>query len=794
MRLITLAGAGFLLCSVPAAAQAPRLSLLHGTGPSSAEVGTDTTTRVRFDIPAQPLHDALSAYARQAGVHVQLDVAGAATQRSRAVSGSMTAAQALRALLAGTGLSARFPDGETVLVSRTAADGTGVYTLTPLTVTTQSSRGYGATRTTSATRTDTPLRDAPQSVSVVTQDVIADQGMQGMADVVRYVPGVTMGQGEGHRDAPTIRGNASTADFFVDGVRDDVQYYRDLYNVERVEALKGSNAMVFGRGGGGGVLNRVTKEAQWAPTRVVTLEGGSFDHRRTTVDLGQGLNSALSLRLNGMYENSGGFRDRAELERYGINPTLALAVGPRTTVRAGYELFSDERNVDRGIPSFQGRPSDARITTFFGNPDSSYATARVHAASALLEHATPGGLTIRNRTRWASYDKFYQNSLPGAVNAEGTTVSLSAYSNLTERGNLFNQTDVTTEAYTGALRHTLLVGAEVGRQETENFRRTGYYNDATTTFAAPFDAPTVGTPITFRQSASDADNGTTATVAAVYAQDQLALSPRLQLIGGVRYDRFDVDFTNHRDGARLGRQDGLLSPRAGVVFKPVEAASLYGSWSVSYLPSSGDQFGSLTATTETLEPERFTNAEVGAKWDVRAGLALTAALYRLDRTNTAAPDPADPTRTVQTGSQRTGGVELGASGNVTDAWQVVGGASFQSARITSTTAAAAEGQRVPLVPRRALSLWNRYQVVPALGVGIGVVNQSDMYAAIDNTVTLPGFTRVDAALFVRLAPMLSAQVNVENVLDTRYYATSHGNNNIMPGASRTLRISLTTRR
>ena len=793
MRLITLVGAGCLLCSVPAGAQSAHSTLLHSAGPDAAPAG-DTTTLVRFEIPAQPLPNALSAFARQAGVHVQVDLAAASSATSQAVSGSLTAAEALRRLLAGTGLSARFPNGETVLVSRTAADGTGVYTLTPLTVVTRSSRGYGAARTTSATRTDTPLRDAPQSVSVVTQDVIADQGMQSMADVVRYVPGVTMGQGEGHRDAPTIRGNSTTADFFVDGVRDDVQYFRDVYNVERVEALKGSNAMAFGRGGGGGVLNRVTKEAQWAPTRVVTVEGGSFDHRRTTVDLGQGLSSALSLRLNGMYENSGGFRDRAELERYGINPTLALAVGPRTTVRAGYELFSDERNVDRGIPSFQGRPSDAGITTFFGNPDSSYATARVHAASALLEHATLGGLTIRNRTRWAAYDKFYQNSFPGALNAEGTTVSLSAYNNRTDRGNLFNQTDVTYEAYTGPVRHTLLVGGELGRQETENFRETGYYNDAATSFAAPFDAPTVATPITFRQSATDADNATTATVAAVYVQDQLALSPHVQLIGGVRYDRFDVEFRNHRNDTRLDRQDELLSPRAGLVIKPVEAASLYGSYSVSYLPSSGDQFSSLTATTQTLEPEQFTNYEVGAKWDVRPELALAGALYRLDRTNTAAPDPNDPTRTVQTGSQRTQGVELGVSGNVTAAWQVVGGVAFQSAKITSTTAAAEEGQRVPLVPRRTVSLWNRYQVVPAVGVGIGIVNQSDMYAAIDNSVTLPGFTRVDGALFVRLAPMLSAQVNVENLLDETYYPTSHGNNNIMPGASRTLRISLTTRR
>lgn len=794
MRVITLVGIGCCLCGAPAAAQAARLVALPQIAAPLAEITPDTTTRIRFNIPAQSLTRALGDFARQAALRVQVDRAAAAAARSQPVSGAYTAPEALRQLLAGTGLEAHFPDRETVLVSPDGTRAMVGYTLTPLVVVGQRSRGYSAARTATATKTNTPLRDTPQSVSVITHEVIADQAMQGMADVVRYVPGITMGQGEGHRDAPTIRGNSSTADFFVDGMRDDAQYFRDLYNVERVEALKGSNAMIFGRGGGGGVINRVSKEAQWAPTRVVTLEGGSFDHKRTTVDFGQGVGSAVALRFTGMYEDSEGFRDQAELRRFGLNPTLALGLGARTTLRAGYEYFSDDRRVDRGIPSFQGRPSSANITTFFGNPDSSYATLRLSAGSATLEHALPSGLTIHNRTRYTRYDKFYQNSFPGAVNAAGTQVSLAAYSNATDRRNVFNQTDVTYALSTGGLRHTLLVGAEIGRQETENFRRTGYYNNSATTLSAPLAQPTVAAPITFRQSASDADNRTTASVAGVYLQDQVELSRHWQAIAGVRYERFDVDFHDNRKDQDLSRDDQLISPRVGLLFKPSDAASLYGSYSVSYLPSSGDQFSSLSATLETLEPEQFTNSELGAKWDVLPNLALTAAVYRLDRTNTAAPDPDDATRTVQTGSQRTNGVELGGSGSVTDAWQVLGGVAFQRAKITSTTTAAAAGQRVPLVPERTFSLWNRFQILPALGVGLGVVHQTEMFAAIDNTVTLPGFTRADGALFVRLTPLLSAQVNVENLLDTQYYSTSHGNNNIMPGASRTVRVSVSTRR
>lgn len=788
-RLLTAAGALCVLGgSVTTAHAANHASLAGLRAPRAIAAPGDTLARVTFSIPALPLADALAEFSRQADVRVQLDAAAASGLRSHAVGGSYTAAEALRRLLDGTGLNARFNGVRTAVVTGAAGD----YALTTLNVVAERSTGYAAVRSSTATKTDTPLRDTPQSVSVVTSEVIADQSMQGMADVVRYVPGVTMGQGEGHRDAPTIRGNASTADFFVDGVRDDAQYLRDLYNVERVEALKGSNAMIFGRGGGGGVLNRVTKQAGWAPVRTFTAETGSWDHKRTTVDVGQGLSGSVAARFNGMWENSEGFRDFSALRRYALNPTVALSLGEGTRVDAGYERFHDRRNVDRGIPSYQGRPSSAGVATFFGNPSVNYSRMDVNAATASVEH-TAGGLTLRSRARFADYDKFYQNTYPGALNADGSQVALSAYNHAIQRQNWFDQTDLVGHAATGQVRHTVLLGAEVGRQRTDQFRNTGYYNNTATSLTVPFASPTVTTPVTFRQSATDADNHTVATVAAVYLQEQAELTPWLQALGGIRYDRFNVDYHNNRDDSELSRRDELWSPRAGLVLKPMQPLSFYGTYSVSYLPGSGDQFTSLTVTSSQLEPEQFTNREVGAKWDVRPSLSLTAAAYQLDRTNTSAPDPADPSKIVQTGEARTTGFELGASGNLTRNWQIVGGFASQRARITSTTSAAKAGQIVPLVPHQTMSLWNRVQVIPAVGVGVGVVKQSDMYAAIDNTVTLPGFTRADGALFLRLNPSLGAQVNVENLFDKKYYATSQGNNNIMPGATRTLRISLTAR-
>ncbi len=664
---------------------------------------------------------------------------------------------------------------------------------------TRRARSYTVARTSSATRTLTLLRDLPQAMTVIGQALIADQAMQSMGEVVRYVPGITMGLGEGHRDAPTIRGNSTTADFFIDGIRDDAQYYRDVYNIERVEALKGSNAMMFGRGGGGGVLNRVTKEAGWLPTRTATVTGGTFDQRRATLDVGQRVSNTVAARVNGLYENSATFRQFSDNERIGINPTAAVMLG-RTMLRVGYEFNRDHRLVDRGIPSFQGAPAVTPITTFFGDPSASASRLDAHAASATIERQlwrgtarVVDGIQLRNRSRYMTYDKFYQNVFPGAVNATATMVNLAGYNNGTDRQNLFNQTDITATIISGGLRQTMLVGAELGTQRTDNVRATAYFGAAgstNTSFAVPFTAPSVSSPVTFRQSATDADSRTTVTTQAVYAQDQIEIGAHVQAVMGIRFDRLHVDYTNNRTGTTLSRPDNLVSPRVGLIYKPVTPLSVYSSYSVSYLPSSGDQFGSLTATSQTLEPEQFTNREVGVKWDARADLALTAAVYRLDRTNTTAPDPVTPAVIVQTGAQRTTGWELGVTGAPLSRWQVTGGYSNQTATIVERTSAAAAGARIPLVPRQTVSLWNKLQVVPRVGVGLGVVHQAGMFAAIDNTVRLPAFTRYDGAAFLTLTRVLRAQVNVENLLDTRYYPTSHSNNNIMPGSSRTVRVAM----
>jgi catecholate siderophore receptor len=659
------------------------------------------------------------------------------------------------------------------------------------TVDVSATAGYQVPAISSATRIPTPLRDVPQSVTVVTSELIADQLMSSVGDVVRYLPGITAHQGENNRDQVIIRGNSSSADFYVNGVRDDVQYYRDLYNLDRVEALKGPNALMFGRGGGGGVINRVTKEALFQPLRQFTFQAGSFDNKRFTLDLDQPVTDTVALRLNGMYENSDSFRDDVDLERGGINPTVTFTPGKNTKLIFGYEYLKDTRVADRGITSFGGRPVDVDPATYFGNPSDSHVRAEVNLGTVALEHRA-GRVTVRTRTMIGGYDRFYQNYVPGAVNSDRTLVALSAYNNATQRTNLFQQADLTYAKSTGPLEHTFLAGAEAGRQLTDNFRNTGFFNNTATSVQVPFAAATIATPVTYRQSATDADNHLITSVAAVFAQDQVAVTRQLQVLGGVRFDHFDLDYHNNRNGDSLARVDHLVSPRAGVVFKPVAPLSLYGSYSVSFLPSSGDQFSSLTTITQQVKPERFNNYEVGAKWDLRR-LELTTAVYRLDRTNTRSADPNDPTRIVQTGSQQTDGFELGLNGEVLAGWNVAGGYAYQDAKVTSATVAAREGAEVGQVPHHTFSLWNNYRIHPRVSAAVGVIHRSVMFAAIDNTVILPGYTRADLAGFFVLRKGLRLQANVENLFGKRYFLNADSNTNITPGSPRTVRFALVTR-
>lgn len=663
-----------------------------------------------------------------------------------------------------------------------------------ITVTATRDQGYSVTSTSTATRTDTRLLDVPQSLSVLTRDRLDDQAMLSIADALRFVPGATTGQGEGHRDQPTLRGNSSTADFFVDGVRDDVQYYRDFYNVERLEILKGPNAMIFGRGGGGGVINRVSKTPEGQTALRADAAVDTFGAWRIGADANAPLSGNVAARLNAFYEDGANHRQVYDLQRWAINPTLGFDLGGKGNLVLGYEHASDERIVDRGVPSRSGRPVEGFRDTFFGNAEANRSTFNVDNLSLAADYALTDTLMIRHRTRYGDFDKFYSNVFPAtSVDANGR-FGIEAYADGVQRENLFSQTDLVWDTSTGSIDHILLGGVELGRQTSTSQRTNGTFATAaggtTLRISVALTDPFTPPPASF--GAPLRSVGTRADIAAVFLQDQIKIGDHVEIVAGLRYDRFSLDFTNLLSNAAYGRTDNLWSPRLGLILKPAGNASLYASYSRSYLPQSGDQFLALDASLANLEPERFENFEIGAKWDVTPGLNLTAAIYQLDRTNSRAPGAVAGTIEL-TGEQRSKGFELAANGQITPQWQLSAGFAWQDAEIRSTTSAAPAGRKVPLVPRTQASAWTRYDITDRFGLGLGVVHQASSFASISNTVTLPAYTRIDTAAFVRLADAVSLQLNIENLFNTGYFPTAHNDNNITTGGPRAARLTVRTR-
>lgn len=655
--------------------------------------------------------------------------------------------------------------------------------------------GYRATRSATVTRTDTALRDVPQSIQVIPEALVKDQAMRSMAQILRYVPGTSMNPGEGGRDQPVLRGISTTADFYVDGVRDDALYFRDAYNAERIEILKGPSGMSFGRGGAGGVVNRVTKRPLETPLGTAEVSYGSHDSQRASADLSGRLAETAGYRINAMVEDSGGFREGYRLKRHGINPVVEFAPGSATSVLLGYEHFEDRRTVDRGIPSRNGSPYDTARQTFFGNPEQSPGKVTVDGFAARMEHGLADNLTLRNTLHATHYDTLRQNVQPSGSVTDAGKVAISAYNSANRRNNYFNQTEIEARRQIGGFAHLVLAGLELGRQESHNTRLTGYFGNATSTSV---DATSPRATVTrWAAQASDTNNRTTANIAALYVQDQMTLTPQWKAILGLRYDRYGVTVDDRRTAnVDLAHTDKEFSPRAGLIYQPDAASSYYASYSYAFIPS-GETLA-LSTSNADLAPEKATNWEIGAKWELTPRLSATAALFRLDRANVKSKDPDDSTKLVLSGLQRTEGVEVGLQGQVNAHWQIYAGYANLDAHVvkatggSATSAAVPAGTAVALVPRNAASLWNRYDFGGGWAAGLGLVYQSRVFASSSNAVRLPSFARADGAVYYQIDKKTRLALNVENLFDRHYYATAGGDNNIVIGTPRAAQLTLST--
>lgn len=655
-----------------------------------------------------------------------------------------------------------------------------------------------------AVKVPTPIIDVPQSLTIISKEQIEEQSFTNIGDVLRYTPGLSVSQGEGHRDAIIIRGNQTTADFFIDGLRDDVQYFRPLYNIQQIEILRGSNALLFGRGGGGGVINRVTKSpVKGEQFTGVSASADTFGAFSVSGDVNYAVRDDAGFRLNAFYEELNNHRDFYDGRRYAINPTFALDLSPTTSFVLSYEYVNDDRVVDRGVPSVAVAsgpdvPLEGFNKTFFGSPDQNLTTLEAHIVRTKIDHTFSEFLRGNVTVQFADYEKLYQNIYTANFDAATSIITMDGYQNVTERQNLIFQGNLIGEFETGPFGHTLLLGAEYGDQDTRDSRNDNFFtasadDQITFLFSDPLNIPEFAFSTPVRATQSDAK------FTSVYLQDQIDLTGWLKVVLGGRFDRFDLNVVDAFEVANgsadgndgyLSRVDEEVSPRFGVILKPVENVSFYGSYSESFLPRSGDQFTTLSLTTEALKPQFFKNTEIGAKWDITPALSVTTALFRLERESVTTADPLNPGNTLILDGTITKGFELQLFGDVTERWTVNGGVSFLDGEVDG---GGADGNVTAQTPDFMFSLWNHYDLTDRFGVGLGVTHQSSMFVGVDNGVRLPGYTRVDAAIFYDVSDAVRVQVNLENLLDEDYFPDAHSNNNISTGEPLNARFTVSAK-
>ncbi len=651
---------------------------------------------------------------------------------------------------------------------------------------------YNAPTATTASKIEAPLRDIPQTVNVVAGEILRDQGARSMQDALKTVPGVGLSHGDGQRDQVTIRGFSAIADQFIDGLRDDALYFRDLSNIERVEVIKGPAAVLYGRGSSGGLINRITRKPG-ADFMEVGGQIGSWNQRRGDFDLARtSRDSGAALRVTGAIERADSYRSQQFLEREALAPSLALKLGADTKLLLQGESLSDRRVTDFGIPAYRGRPVDVPASTYYGAAnarDADYSQANVSALGLTLSHRINSAWSFRNALRSYDYRLARNNTLVGSVNEIAQTVNLNRSNVRRQEDGLFNQSELVQETRLGGMVHRLLYGVEFGRQNKDQFFAT-QNNIATVSLFNP-----VLPVLPFNVSAAPStDNLGVLTVASAYMQDLVTLSERWKALAGVRYDAFGQETRERRIGQpNLSRTDREWSPRAGLVYQPTLAQAYYASYSKSFQPSA-ESFP-LAANNAQIAPEQTTSHEVGAKLDFLGGLAsATASLFRLERTNVKAVDPATNTL-MPIGVQRTDGVELTFSGQLPHGWKVHSGYAFLDARMISSVAVDAgqpvRGKRATLTPMHGANLW----VIKALGGGFGAGGGfnyvGDRSANPGNTVTLPRYTTFDAVAYWR-ARGYELQLNVFNLFDRNYIVAGHGSapNLNLPGAPRSVQVTL----
>ena len=644
------------------------------------------------------------------------------------------------------------------------------------------------------------VQDIPKSISVVTNDQIKAQGLNSVGDIIDYTPGVNNSQGEGHRDAAVIRGVRTTQDFYRDGIRDDVQYYRPLYNIEQVEIIRGPDALLSGFGGGYGLINRVSKKGQIGEDFTV-LSGtiDTFGETNVQLDKNMQLNDQTALRVNIFGENLENHRDFYYGDGFGLNPTLKYDLGDGSTLDISYEYLDQERFIDRGIPTgADNKPVKSLKDIVFGDSTENFSTHEAHILRAIFEHQATDNLRGKLSASHSDHDKMYKNFYASAYDAANNTATLDGYIDTTERSTSIISYDLSGEFETGGITHRITVGAEYLDTDNDNDR---YHANWLPDFNADSDTEvfTIARPLNLSGGVGVNSDGNTTTnyytganrdradetfadinVLSFYLNDEIALTDSLDLILGARFDNMDIGVSGTTTGSD---EDDTISPRVGLIFDLTEQASVYASYSETFAPKAGDQYAKVAANDDKIDPDTFENLEFGVRYDLPIGLSFSAAYFEVEANK---PEYDAGTMTSSMVKSDISGFELQLIGSLTDQW-------FLSAGYTNLDAKANDGDPLREAPENMFSIWNNYTVSDRLALNLGVIYQDETVIKTGSSAILPEYTRVDVGANYALTENTIVGLNIENLTDELYFPHSHSTHQASVGAPINAMLSITSR-
>src|SRR3569623_1319539 len=644
-------------------------------------------------------------------------------------------------------------------------------------------------------KTPTPLRDIPQSVTVVNRAVLDAQGVASLSDAVRNVPGITLGGAEGGQIGNNInlRGFSARTDLYLDGMRDRGQYYRDTFYLDSVEVLKGPSSMLFGRGSTGGVINQVSKQPSLRDHSGISATVGTDSYLRTTADFNRRLSDTSAFRVNLMGQDVGTTRDVMKNKDVGIAPSLRLGIGTPTEITLSALLQHNRAMPDYGFLDVNGRPIDVRRANYYQFTDDRL-VQDVATLGARIEHKISPALTLRNQTQYSHYTTDARETAPNSVGtvagggftplptaAAGNTTALPldqlylryvSHDRKIQDQSIYNQTDVLAKFDTGSVKHTLIVGMELGYDT--------YDNQAYTRSNLPYGPIIAPAPLSMPSNSVTVTGNlaqTTASTVALYANDTLELNKHWKLIGGLRQDRYKASISNSINSANTtgstvvppsDQTVNFTSVRTGAIYQPTDTQSYYLSYGTSFNPS----LEQLTLTTgqQNLDPEKNRSIELGGKWDLLNGnLSLNSALFRIQKTN-ARTQVATGEYSLA-GEVQVDGFEVGVAGRITPKWQLIGGYTLLDAKIVKAAAFENTEGKVPAnTPRHSATLWSTYNFTPEWEFGGGATYMSSRYASNTNVVDAGSYARW-AATVAYHQPKYDIRLNLLYLTDRRAFVS-----------------------